>query len=513
MTEPQQTAALPILTATLPDDKTDPSITNATTVTHAHLEEEEEEIVVDWDGPDDPGNPKTWSYKRKWGATITVSLFLLMSPISSDILAPAGSALGEDLGIHSQVLLAMTVSVFILAYAVGPLLFGPLSEIYGRQKILQFGNLFYLVWNLACGFAQNQQQLLAFRFLSGIGGSAPVAAGGGTLADLWRPEERGKAVSIYVLAPLLGPVVGPIAGGWIAEKTTWRWAFWAICIADLIVQGLGLLFLTETYPPVLLERRAKALRKSLDLEKGSRRVRTVYEKAEARDWKSIFGKALSRPFALFIYEPVVQVIGVYTAFTYGILYLFFTTIPRIFAEVYHFDSGITGLHYIALGVGLVAAAQGNAHYMDKIYVRLKESHGGVGRPEFRVPTMIPGSIIFPIGILIAGWCADAGVHWIGLDVGLALVGCGMILVSQNMQAYIVDCFALYAASAIAAVNCLRSLAGFGFPLFAPAMYAKLGYGKGATILAVVAIVIGCPAPFAFWKYGERLREKSRHARK
>ncbi len=60
--------------------------------------------------------------------------------------------------------------------------------------------------------------------------------------------------------------------------------------------------------------------------------------------------------------------------------------------------------------------------------------------------MVPGSIIFPIGILIAGWCADAGVHWIGLDIGLALVGCGMILISQSMQAYIVDCFTLYAAS-------------------------------------------------------------------
>ena len=69
----------------------------------------------------------------------------------------------------------------------------------------------------------------------------------------------------------------------------------------------------------------------------------------------------------------------------------------------------------------------------------------------------------------------------------------MILNFQSIQTYVIDTFALHAASALAAVAFLRSLAGFGFPLFAPAMYKALGYGKGDSILAVVAIVIGCPA--------------------
>jgi hypothetical protein len=69
----------------------------------------------------------------------------------------------------------------------------------------------------------------------------------------------------------------------------------------------------------------------------------------------------------------------------------------------------------------------------------------------------------------------------------------MILNFQAIQVYVLDCFTLHAASALATVACLRSLAGFGFPLFAPAMYAKLGYGKGNTVLACAAIVLGCPA--------------------
>ena len=62
-----------------------------------------------------------------------------------------------------------------------------------------------------------------FRFLAGLGGSAPLAIGGGVIGDLFDADHRGQAIAIYSLAPLLGPVVGPVAGAWIAEKSTWRW--------------------------------------------------------------------------------------------------------------------------------------------------------------------------------------------------------------------------------------------------------------------------------------------------
>jgi hypothetical protein len=82
-----------------------------------------------------------------------------------------------------------------------------------------------------------------------------------------------------------------------------------------------------------------------------------------------------------------------------------------------------------------------------------------------------------------------------------------------IQIYIVDAFALHAASALAAVWVLRSFAGFGFPLFAPAMFDALGYGRGDSLLAGVAVLIGCPTPLLLWFYGERIRKASRHARK
>ncbi|KAF4609509.1 hypothetical protein D9613_012296 [Agrocybe pediades] len=477
-------------------------------------QKDEDVLWVDWEGPNDPLNPKNWSYKKKWAATIVVSSFTFISPISSSMIAPASMQVAEDFGITSSFIIALTTSVFILGYCVGPLFLGPLSEIYGRSRVLQLSNLFYLAWNIGCGFAQNKSQLIAFRFLAGIGGSAPLSIGGGVLGDVWRAEERGRAIAIYSLAPLLGPVIGPVCAGWIAARSTWRWVFWSTSIVDVVIQISGLFFLRETYAPYLLEQKANTIRKNLDAEKGTfKHVRTIYESSDDRSWQTIMSKALIRPFKLFATEPIAQIMGVYMAFVYGLFYLFLTTMPTIFSVTYRESPGIAGLNYIALGLGLSLASQTNARLMDKIYVHLKKRNGGVGEPEFRLPPMVPGTILLPIGLFLAGWAAEKGVHWIVTDIGIALVGAGMILSFQSIQTYIIDTFTLHAASALAAVNCLRSLAGFGFPLFAPAMYNKLGYGKGDTILACLAIGLGCPAPFLLWKYGKKIRMMSRYAHK
>jgi MFS family permease len=146
--------------------------------------------------------------KRKWAATFIVSAFTLLSPVSSSMISPALTSISAEFNITNEVQSVLTLSIFVLAYAIGPLFLGPLSEIYGRVIVLQLSNLFYLAWNLGCGFAQNSGQLMAFRFLSGLGGSAPLAIGGGLLSDCFHAEQRGRAISIYSLAPLLGPAIG-----------------------------------------------------------------------------------------------------------------------------------------------------------------------------------------------------------------------------------------------------------------------------------------------------------------
>jgi MFS family permease len=162
---------------------------------------------------------------------------------------------------------------------------------------------------------------------------------------------------------------------------------------------------------------------------------------------------------------------------------------------------------------------------DKIYRHLKRKNDNVGKPEFRVPLMLVGATLCPIGLFIYGWTAQARVHWIGPNIGTLLFAAGNIISHTCSQTYILDSYTRFAASGTAAVVVLRSLAGFGFPLFAPYMYEKLDYGwyvvfillflltlcRGNSVLAIISLCLGIPAPIIFWKYGERLRSQSQFA--
>ena len=300
--------------------------------------------------------------------------------------------------------------------------------------------------------------------------------------------------------------MGPIAGGFIAENTTWRWAFYATSIADALVQLSGLFYLRETYPPTLLHRKAKKLRK----ETGNSELYTEYERASKSLSKTI-KVALKRPFKLLGTQVIIQVLAVYMTYLYGVLYLVLSTYPTVWETVYHESIGIGGLNYISLGLGLFAGTQVCAPINDRIYRRLKRDNGGVGEPEFRIPLMFPSSLLVPIGLFLYGWSAQYDVQWIVPNIGIAIYGAGVIIGFQCIQTYIVDSYTQFAASALAGITVTRSLAGFGFPLFAPYMYAALGYGWGNSVLGFIAVAVGLPAPILLWYYGFKLRARSTYA--
>ncbi|KAF2856522.1 MFS general substrate transporter [Plenodomus tracheiphilus IPT5] len=444
--------------------------------------------------------------KRKWAATFIVSAFTLVSPVSSSMISPALTSISAEFKITNEVEAQLTLSIFVLAYAIGPLFLGPLSEIYGRVIVLQLSNLFYLAWNLGCGFAQTSGQLMAFRFLSGLGGSAPLAIGGGLLSDCFHAEQRGRAISIYSLAPLLGPAIGPIAGGYITQNTSWRWCFYATTIFTAIVQCFGFFFLQETYAPKLLQWKRDRLRK----ETGNMKLHTEFDSPD-RTLVTTIKIALQRPFRLLGTQPIVQVLAVYMAYLYGLMYLMLSTFPLLWHDRYGMSTGTGSLNFMSMGIGFFLGTQITAPINDILYRRLKKKNNGVGRPEFRVPLMIPSSLLVPIGLFWYGWSAQAKVHWIMPNIGAAIFCAGMIISFQCIQTYLVDSYTRYSASAIAAAGFLRSLAGCGFPLFAPAMYKALDFGWGNSLLGFVALALGIPAPFLLWFYGESLRGKSKYA--
>jgi len=113
------------------------------------------------------------------------------------MVTPALPAIADDFDIPEGFMRQLVMTIFLLGYAQGPFVLAPLSEIFGRVTVLQYANLVYLVFNTACGFARTQNQMLAFRFLSGLGGAAPQAVS--------LPTSRGRpsfsnSHSLHVLA-------------------------------------------------------------------------------------------------------------------------------------------------------------------------------------------------------------------------------------------------------------------------------------------------------------------------
>ena len=206
--------------------------------------------------------------------------------------------------------------------------------------------------------------MIVFRLLAGIGGSAPMAVGGGVLGNCWDPEERGKAVGIYSLAPLLGPALGPLVGAWIVEKTTWRWVFWSTSITAVIVQISGLFFLQEMYPPILLERKADRLRK----ETGNAKLYTEFESDKTLG--SNLRLAAVRAFSMLATQPIIQMIAVYLAYLFGLFYLILSTFPKVWQGLYEEGVGVGGLNYLSLGIGFLIGARTAAQLIDRIYQRL-----------------------------------------------------------------------------------------------------------------------------------------------
>ena len=267
----------------------------------------------------------------------------------------------------------------------------------------------------------------------------------------------------------------------------------------------GSIWLQETHAPTLLRRK----RDRLIEETGNSNLHTGPE--TSKGVLSTFGTALVRPSRMLATQPIVQAIALYVAYIFGLSYLLIVTFPGVWSEVYGESLGIGGLNYISMTVGAILGAQISVQYVDRIYRRLKKQNNDVGLPEFRIPSMFIGSVLMPIGLFWYGWSVQGRAHWIMPNVGIVILTAGTIVCLQSLQAYMIDSYARFAASGLAAVSVLRSLAGFGFPLFGQDLYLRLGYGWGTSVLALISIAIGIPAPFLLYMFGAKLRAMSRYA--
>ncbi|KAK7747230.1 hypothetical protein SLS53_001483 [Cytospora paraplurivora] len=449
-----------------------------------------DESIVGWDGQDDPNMPLNFTTSRKWMLVGLLSAITLLTPFASSILSPGISSLMIEFGETSEIMGALTVSIYLLGYVVGPMFLAPLSEIYGRRPVLTVANFFFCLWQIGCALAPNISALIVFRFFAGVGGAGCLTLGGAVIGDVFGPEQR-------------GPVVGPLIGGFIAETIGWRWDFWIVLIVAGLITVLIEVLNQETSHRVLIDKKVARLKKEL----GRDDLRSCYETntGPKPSQSGILINGLIRPLKMLIFSPIVLLLTLYISFAYGTMYLLFTTIPTVFEETYGFNVGLTGLVYLGLGCGTTLGWIIITLYSDKSVIKLAKANNGEFEPEMRLAVSMFFSWLLPITFFWYGWSAEYKVHWMSSIISLMPFGTGIMGLFLPITTYLVDCYPMYAASAIAANTELRSLVGAFLPLAGTPMYETLGLGWGNSLLGFLCVLM-IPLPIIFFKFGKKLRK-------
>lgn len=463
--------------------------------------------VVEWDGPDDPEFPHNWALSRKIAVCVDVGLSALAVTLGSAMFAQGLQPLMHKFHIGS-VTATLGTSLFVFGFASGPILWGPLSELYGRKTVLiplAFG---YVCFSFMVGAANDISMIMICRFFAGFVGAAPLVAAPAAMLDVFDARTRGRAMAIFAMVLFGGPMLAPIFGGFTVKNPHlgWRWtSFFPGIVAAIALAGI-VLDMDETHHGIILARRAETLR---------RRTRNwgIYAPHEEMllSIREIAEKNIMRPLYMLCTEPILLLITIYNAFIYGLLYLFLTAIPLIFVGGYHFSPGVGELPYLLMFIGIVIGGAITL-YLEKRFLRALEANNGKPVPEERLPPMMLGSVIFAAGLFWLCWAGNYAdrVHWIVPTLGAAPIGCGLLLVFLPCLNYIIDCYLLFAASALAGNTFLRLAFGAIFPLFARQMFTKMKIKWAGTLLGLVAVAL-VPVPFLFYKYGKLLRQRSKFA--
>lgn len=307
--------------------------------------------------------------------------------------------------------------MYILGFAIGPMLLAPLSEYFGRNPIYIISWFILVIFQIPLALAPNIGTVIICRLIQGFGGSAPLTNTGGTVSDLWERNSSGNAskcclvptdscketkpsiVAIYGLSSTFGPPMALVISGYIALEKGWRWLFWVYMAIFGGVWLLMLVTLPETRHSIILEKKANRIRKTLRKEglASADNIRDA-NADEARSLHTLFSITLTRPFRFLFTEPITIGAAAYNGFIYGIVYLFNEAFPLVFGPGGHgFNTGEWGLSFFGLAIGSIVAAMLHP-LQERYYLKQVAAHDGKGQPEARLWMARGGAFLLPISL-------------------------------------------------------------------------------------------------------------------
>ncbi|KAA1472187.1 caffeine resistance protein [Dentipellis sp. KUC8613] len=465
--------------------------------------------LVDWSGPDDPDMPCNWPRSTKLVTTANI-MFMTFAFYLASAIYTSGIPAVESRFDATQIDGTLGLSLFVIAYGVGPLLLSPLSSVpsIGRSPVYVVGMFIFFVLQIGTAEARNLQTVLVLRFFAGFAGSPSISTGGASLSEIYDAAHRAYAISLWACAAVAAPVMGPLLGAALVRRYhTWAAPIWLIMGLSAVSVILLIFTLPETSYDNILHRRARRLRQ----QTGDSSYRTQGEiDAACRSLTRMVAKQVVDDIMLAFVDPIILFLNLHIMLLYGLLYLWFEFFPFVFGGIYGFTPVEQGLAFFGILVGTVISYIGYTIWLRYRYVPMMRRVGADVQPESRLPPAQIGSFCVPICLFVFAWTSRASVHWIVPIIGTAFFAPGIYLSFQSVLNYLGDAYPRYVAGVFAGNAFWRSVVGGALPLAAPSMLRSLNIDWASSTLGFISIAM-VPIPFVLDWYGAKIRSWSRLA--
>ncbi|KAF5521393.1 Polyamine transporter 4 [Colletotrichum aenigma] len=442
-----------------------------------------------WDDPREKRNPQNWSHLAKVLHTMIPCFLAFEITFSTSITVPATAQIMTEFSV-SRTRSLIPLTLYTLGIAVGPVFIAPFSEVFGRKWIYFSTCTFLLAFLGGASAVRSFSGLLACRFLAGTLGSAGIAVGAGTIADIWGLGGGAGASLLFILGPFLGPALAPLAGAYVLQDHggDWRWTQYVLLMVGAPIWVASLL-MRETSKAWILRRE---MRKHQDI--------TLFRLA------TLAKGAVMRPTKMLFTEIIVSSLAIYSAFAYAMIFSYFASCSYTLQKLYGFNLQEVGLNFISIIIGYILATVMYGVFDARF--RGPALKAGTATPEQRLYAALVGSVLLPVGLFWYAWEAHAGGNWAALVAAGIPFGMGAFSLFLSVITYMVDFYgAKAAASALAANGILRYILGAVFPLFTIQMYEKLGVHWAGSVFAFLSLPL-LPIPWLLLKYGPSLRQRS-----
>lgn len=466
--------------------------------------------LLDWDGPNDPTNPHNFSKARKWLITASAILGTLLIPLNGTSITVAAREIATRFDVSDAPFpnSYWTVTSWSLGGAIFIVVGLPLLEDLGvRLGYLAF-YAFFFAMIIPQALAQNFETLVVTRFFSGGCVTLLANTAASVIPDVWDDDRaRSLPVGLYILCYLVGSTLGPpVFAGILSATHDWRWIFHA----QLIIYGALFPFfyftLQETRGNVILARRAKHLREKTG--------KPIYAPMETTDRSIVrnLAAAAYRPLYLQFTEPVLMASTLWSAFSFGTVYLFTQSVEQVYSAVYGFSSIECGYVQISIVIGEVLGFFASL-YGTRLYFRSSARNVECPDrpiPEARLYVSIFGSFVgMTGGMFVYAWTSHPGTTWLAPSAGLVMVGFGIQTIIIAVADYIEDAYAVsnYAGSATSAVAAGENVVAGLLPLATKRMYEGLGFQWASSLIGFLALFLSCVPLLLVWK-GRWFRERS-----